>query len=86
MTRPTTRNEDRAPLNPGYAIPPPLFPPTPRSPAHWPLPPAVLVAPAPEAVPRRRHRARKVDGAFMSGALTVLSLASLLVTIAVVAV
>ncbi|MFF3196600.1 hypothetical protein [Streptomyces misionensis] len=79
----TRYDQDRAPLNPGYAIPPPLFPPTPRSPAHWPLPPAV---PDPEAAPRRRHRARKVDGTFVSGVLTVLSLASLLVAIAVVAV
>ncbi|MFF4932669.1 hypothetical protein ACFY2H_27855 [Streptomyces griseofuscus] len=76
----TRNDENRAPLNPGYAIPPPLFLPPPR-----PLPPEAPV-PAPAVVRRRRHRARRVDGAFVSGALTVLSLAGLLVALAVVAV
>ncbi|MFH7336991.1 hypothetical protein [Streptomyces sp. KHY 26] len=74
----TRHPEDRTRLHPGYAVPPPLFPPAP-----WPRLPEV---PAPGVVPRRRHRARRVDGAFVSGALTVLGLASLLVAIAVVAV
>ncbi|OIK25765.1 hypothetical protein [Streptomyces malaysiense] len=74
----TGNDENRAPLNLGYAIPPPLFPPPARPPR-----PEV---PAPGVVPRRRHRARRVDGAFVSGALSVLSLAGLLVALAVVAV
>ncbi|QLJ05805.1 hypothetical protein HZZ00_35490 [Streptomyces sp. NEAU-sy36] len=68
---------DRVPLSPGYAIPPPLFPPAP-----WPHLPE---APAPVAAPRHR-RSRTYDGAFVSGVLTLFSLASLLVAIAVVAV
>ncbi|WP_440553516.1 hypothetical protein ACSP97_19290 [Streptomyces sp. SCPE 10] len=84
MTRRPAPRGDRAPLSPGYAIPPPLFPATPV-----PCPPEpVAPAPAPVAVPRHRRsrRSRTYDGTFVSGALTVLSLASLLVAIAVVAV
>ncbi|MEU2307819.1 hypothetical protein [Streptomyces misionensis] len=82
MTRRPAPETDRAPLSPGYAIPPPLFPATPV-----PCPPEP-VAPAPVAVPRHRRsrRSRTYDGAFVSGVLTVFSLASLLVAIAVVAV
>ncbi|MFF5407662.1 hypothetical protein ACFY8K_32960 [Streptomyces misionensis] len=79
MTRRPAPETDRAPLSPGYAIPPPLFPATPV-----PRPPAP--APAPVVVPPRHRRARGVDGAFVSGVLTLFSLASLLVAIAVVAV
>ena len=77
MSRRPLPEEDRAPLSPGYAVPPPLFPPAP-----WPRTPEPA---APVAVPRHR-RPRRFDGAFVSGALTVFSLAGLLVAIAVVAV
>ncbi|MEU0008613.1 hypothetical protein ABZ079_31275 [Streptomyces sp. NPDC006314] len=60
-----------APLSPGYALPPPLHPGA-RRPG----------TPCP-AVPRpSRRRARTVDGAFLSGVLTALGLACLLVAIA----
>ncbi|MET8613885.1 MULTISPECIES: hypothetical protein [Streptomyces] len=82
MTRRPAPRREHALLSPGYAIPPPLFPATPV-----PCPPEP-VAPAPVAVPRHRRsrRSRTYDGAFVSGVLTVFSLASLLVAIAVVAV
>ncbi|MGV9353790.1 hypothetical protein [Streptomyces misionensis] len=82
MTRRPAPETDRAPLSPGYAIPPPLFPATPV-----PRPPEPSApAPAPVVVPPRHRRARGLDGAFVSGVLTLFSLASLLVAIAVVAV
>ncbi|CAL9506280.1 hypothetical protein [Streptomyces sp. enrichment culture] len=61
---------DRAPLSPGYALPP-------FHPAHPPRP-----VPKHRARPRRRH-GRRLDGASVSGLLTVLCVATLLVTITV---
>lgn len=61
---------DRAPLSPGFAMPP-------FHPAHPPRP-------VPKPVPRRRSRPRpyvRLDGATVSGLLTVLCVATLLVTI-----
>jgi hypothetical protein len=58
---------DRAPLSPGFAVPP-------FHPAHPPRP----VAPGRASRPRRYVR---LDGATVSGLLTVLSVATLLVTI-----
>ncbi|TWV52821.1 hypothetical protein FRZ03_10930 [Streptomyces misionensis] len=82
MTRHPAPKGDRAPLSPGYAIPPPLFPATPV-----PRPPEPVVpAPRPVAAPPRHRISRGFDGAFVSGVLTLFSLASLLVAIAVVAV
>ncbi|MBZ6083545.1 hypothetical protein ACFY1G_14780 [Streptomyces olivaceus] len=63
------RDRDRAPLSPGYALPP-------FHPAHPPKP-----VPRHRALPRRRHR--RLDGAAVSGLLTVLCVATLLVTITV---
>ncbi|MEV5014224.1 hypothetical protein ACIGW1_15145 [Streptomyces sp. NPDC053780] len=63
---------DRAPLSPGFGMPP-------FHPAHPPRP-------VPPAGTRRRSRPRsyvRPDGAALSGMLTVLSVATLLVTIAV---
>ncbi|MCC2267486.1 hypothetical protein LKM28_14380 [Streptomyces sp. CT1-17] len=63
------RDRDRAPLSPGYALPP-------FHPAHPPKP-----VPRHRALPWRRHR--RLDGAAVSGLLTVLCVATLLVTITV---
>ncbi|MBZ6173940.1 hypothetical protein KVH24_14025 [Streptomyces olivaceus] len=63
------RDRDRAPLSPGYALPP-------FHPAHPPKP-----VPKHRAGTRRRHR--RLDGAAVSGLLTVLCVATLLVTITV---
>ncbi|MCC9158081.1 hypothetical protein LZP81_29400 [Streptomyces parvulus] len=63
---------DRAPLSPGFGVPP-------FHPAHPP-------GPVPPAGTRRRSRTRpyvRLDGAALSGLLTVLSVATLLVTITV---